>query len=191
MDVRKILFKYRSYTPIPFILAALILAEPTRISFFVGFALVVAGESIRFWGVAYAGGKTRTTSSVGGSRLVTAGPFAHVRNPLYCGNFLLWIGFLIAGWAWMPWMALIGIAFFAFQYSCIVHLEEEYLSKTFGDTYEAYRRSVRRWIPALRGYRSPEQMLPDWKRALKAERNTFQAIAILFVLIFFRWRLFL
>ena len=155
-------------------------------SFFCSLILIAAGEALRFWGVAYAGCTTRTTSGVGAGRLVTDGPFAHVRNPLYCGNFLLWIGFVVAGWSWMPWMAVILVVFFAFQYSRIVHLEEEYLSATFGESYEAYRSSVPRWIPRLSDYRASEKTEPDWKRAFRSERNTLQTLAILLVLIVIR-----
>ena len=65
--------------------------------------------------------------SAGGSHLITDGPFALVRNPLYIGNFFLSFGVLIMSWAFMPWMIFIFIALFSMQYSAIVSLEENYL----------------------------------------------------------------
>ena len=189
MDIRKFIFKNRSYTPIPFLVAALVFAKPTRISVLTGILLMILGEGIRFWGVAYIGAVSRITSGAGSSRLLTDGPFAHVRNPLYCGNLLLWSGCLVASWAWMPWMAIILFLFFVFQYDRIVDLEEEYLSKKFGESYEAYRKAVPMWVPRLRGYRGPEKSDPDWKRALRSERDTFRAIFAVLALILLRWRL--
>ncbi|HEX9935118.1 MAG TPA: methyltransferase, partial [bacterium] len=129
MDFRLLFFKYRSYTPIPMILAVLILARPTMVSFFFGLGIVLLGEAVRFWGVLYAGSATRTTDRAGAGRLVTDGPFAHMRNPLYTGNFILSFGLLIMCWAWMPWMAVVFIFLFGLQYSHIVKLEEEFLLK--------------------------------------------------------------
>lgn len=189
MDLRKFFFRFRSYTPIPLIVAALVFARPSWTSILTGMVLMLIGEGIRFWGVAYAGSGTRVTTEASGSRLITNGPFAHIRNPLYCGNFLLWCGFLVASWAWMPWMALVLFLFFFFQYGRIVDFEEEYLSKKFGASYEAYRKAVPRWIPGLRGYKGPEKSDPNWKRALRSERDTLQAILAVLVLVFLRWRL--
>ena len=187
MDFRLLFFRYRSYTPVPLILAALILARPTWPSFGIGLLVMLLGETLRFWGVAYAGSATRTTGSAGGDRLVTDGPFAHVRNPLYLGNFFLSTGVVIMSWAWMPWMAFVFFPLFWIQYSFIVHLEEEYLSKRFGERYEDYCRHVRRWIPRFAAYPSPEKSTLNLRKTLKAERNTFQAIVAVCCFILLRW----
>jgi len=87
LDIRKFFFRYRSFTPIPLILIALVWARPSWGSLIGGALLVFLGESLRFWGVAYAGPATRTTKKVTCARLVTEGPYAYVRNPLYIGIF--------------------------------------------------------------------------------------------------------
>lgn len=187
--MRGLFFKYRSYTPIPLILAALILADPTWTSFFAGAVLMLAGEGVRFWGVAYAGSATRTTGRAGGDRLITDGPFGYVRNPLYVGNFLLSSGALIMSWAWMPWLTVVFIFLFTLQYRLIVNLEEEYLASHFGEAYKDYTSQVRRWIPKLKLYQSPEKSIPHYKKALRSERNTLQAIGLITFLILIRWHL--
>jgi protein-S-isoprenylcysteine O-methyltransferase Ste14 len=189
VDIRHIFFKYRSYTPIPLILIALILAKTSWQSFIVGMFFVFLGEGIRFWGVAYAGGATRTTKRASGNRLITNGPFGHVRNPLYLGNFLLSFGLVIIAWAWMPWMACLFISLFGIQYGFIVHLEEEYLSQQFGKQYTDYVKSVRRWIPRLNPYSGSETANPNYYKALRSERNTFQAIVAVCGLLIIRWQL--
>ena len=79
---REKLFTLRSYTPIPFLLVMIIFAQPTVMTMVSGIVLVAFGESMRFWGVAYAGSLTRVTGSVGAPEVIVAGPFAYVRNPL-------------------------------------------------------------------------------------------------------------
>src|SRR4030042_4519911 len=177
MAIRHFFFKYRSYTPIPLVIVALVFAVPSWVSFFTGFGMMLTGEWIRFRGVAYAGSATRTTGGAGGDRLITSGPFAYVRNPLYLGNFFLSSGVLVMSWALMPYMALFFFLLFALQYTLIVNLEEEYLAKRFGAEYEAYCSSVRRWIPRLIPYKGEETFSPNLKKALRSERNTFQSIA--------------
>ena len=87
------IFKYRSYTPIPFLILMFIYQWINVWSFILGFIVALTGEGLRLWGVCYAGSETRTTGSVGGTYLVVSGPFAYIRNPLYAGNILIYLGF--------------------------------------------------------------------------------------------------
>ena len=179
-DVRRLMFRYRSYTPIPFLLAMVWFARPTVISMVVGFAVVFIGEMIRFWGVSIVGAETRTTGTVGGSFLITSGPFAYVRNPLYAGNMLLYAGVGIMSMALFPWMLLVAVAWFYFQYYMIVTREEEYLAVTFGEDFASYCRNVRRFVPRLTPYRSPHPAPKsvDPSEGLASERRTLQAISL-------------
>src|SRR5258707_14385181 len=97
-------------------------ANPTAASLIAGFCVVMAGEFLRLWGVAIAGSETRTTGPVGGTFLITTGPFSYVRNPLYLGNMLMYAGAGVMANALMPWLPLAAAAWFAFQYTMIVSL---------------------------------------------------------------------
>jgi protein-S-isoprenylcysteine O-methyltransferase Ste14 len=189
MGVHAIAFKYRSYTPIPLALAVLILSHSTWTSFTAGMGLVLIGEALRFWGVLYAGSATRTTGEVGACRLVTDGPFAHMRNPLYTGNFIMSFGLLVMAWAWMPWMALVFVLLFWLQYTSIVNLEEEFLRRRFGEAYTAYCARVPRWFFRWKANPAAERSNPVFWKALKSERNTLQAIVAMVSLILIRWHL--
>jgi len=190
VDLHHFFFKNRSYTPVPLIIIILILAQPSWLSFLLGLAVALLGESIRFWGVAYAGSATRTTGRAGGARLITDGPFGLVRNPLYVGNFFLSLGVVIMCWAWMPWMVLVHSFLFSLQYYFIVRHEEEYLAHTFPE-YKEYRRQVHRWIPRLSPCQLTDQIRtqPNYPKALRSERNTLQAIVAVSALILIRWYL--
>jgi protein-S-isoprenylcysteine O-methyltransferase Ste14 len=187
MDFRQTLFKYRSYTPIPFLALLLFIAHPTILSFITGLVFVSLGEFFRIWGVSYAGSETRTTGPVGASVLVTSGPFNYVRNPLYLGNILMYTGFGIM--ANVPMLALVGFIYFFFQYTLIVSLEEEHLTKKFLDEYVRYFQSVPRFIPMFKKYTGVTHPQPqiDWGKGLKSERRTLQAVCLVIVLIIIVW----
>ena len=184
-DIRRLIFKYRSYTPIPFLLVMIWFAQPTVLSLVAGCAVVFTGELIRFWGVSIAGAETRTTGTVGGTFLITNGPFSYVRNPLYVGNMMLYAGVGIMSMALFPWMLLVAISWFYLQYYLIVTREEEYLAATFGGEFEEYRKNVRRFVPRLTPYMSarPAAKTVDPSEGLSSERRTLQAIGLVFALV--------
>lgn len=184
-DIRRIMFKYRSYTPIPFLIVMVAFARPTMLSLILGFLVTALGEAIRFWGVSIAGSETRTTGRVGGTYLVTNGPFAYVRNPLYLGNMLLYTGVGVMSLALFPWLAIVAAVWFYFQYYIIVTQEEEYLARTFGTDYDHYCKHVRRFIPRLTSYIAlkPEPKQSTLSEGFSSERRTLQAIGLVVALL--------
>ncbi len=189
MDLRDRLFTWRSYTPLPFVALMLVFANPTGTSLLIGGAIALCGEAMRFWGVAYAGSLTRVTGSVGAPALVVAGPFARVRNPLYIGNILLYVGVGIMSQALWPWLPIVAFVWFVFQYHMIVSREEEFLAKEFGEAYAEYRRNVPRFLVRLSPWQHPSQgaQLPSWSDGARSERRTFQAIALVMVILIAVW----
>ena len=181
MDIRQKVFEVRGYTPIPFVVLMLVYARPTPLSLVAGFCLALAGEAIRFWGVAVAGTETRTTGPVGGTHLFIDGPFAYVRNPLYVGNMMMYVGVGIMSNALMPYLVVLAYGFFLLQYTMIVTKEEEYLQRAFGDEYERYVKNVPRFIPRLRAYAGQHSFHrePDVARGLESERRTLQSFVAL------------
>lgn len=179
--IGKIFFKYRNgISPIVFIAIAL-LFRPRKLMGdarwdaamdLFGIAVVLAGQILRAAVIGFAyikrGGKD---AQVYAASLVQEGFFAHSRNPLYFGNFLMFLGmFLIlnspAGYA-------VGIPFFAFLYWTIVLAEEDYLRTKFGQTYEQYCRRVNRFVPDFRGLRKTlEGSRYDWRQLIRKEYGT-------------------
>ena len=98
------IFRWRGFLLIPVALAALWLGRPSPASFALGLAVALLGEALRVWAVGYAGATTRE-SELAAPRLVTAGPYAFVRNPLYVGNCITALGFWI-----MTFVLLAGLA---------------------------------------------------------------------------------
>ena len=187
--MKEFFFKYRGLTPIPFFALAIVYAQPTKDLFVFGLILIGFGELIRIWGVSYAGSATRTREVEAAPLLVTNGPFAYMRNPLYFGNMFIYSGFIIATGALLPYLLYIVILFFSIQYGLIISLEEKNLTKLFGEEYERYKLAVPRFYLRISPYPERTQIKPNLKKALVSEKTTFLAMSALLILFALRWYL--
>ena len=76
--------------------------------------------------------------------ILTTGPFAYSRNPLYLSLSTFHAAIAVA--ADNPWaLALLAPALVVIRYGVIAR-EERYLEAKFGDEYRAYKTRVRRWL---------------------------------------------
>ncbi|MGH7483206.1 MAG: methyltransferase family protein [Longimicrobiales bacterium] len=117
----------------------------------IGGAILVLGGSLALWCVvtfALAGRGTPAPFDPP-RRLVTSGPYAHVRNPMYLGAALALAGAAL----FYGSVALLGymLVFLIAAHVFVVNYEEPTLRRAFGDEYRAYCRRVRRWWPRLAG----------------------------------------
>ena len=181
-----ILFRNRGWLPILFLGIPLLArgnTEPSR--WVIGLLLIAVGEYFRLAGVAAAGTTTRRRSRTV-HNLVTHGVFSWSRNPLYNGNFLVWIGFaVISG---VMWFLPFAVLLFAAEYSLIVRYEEGVLESTFGRQYLDYKNTVPRWLP-----KKPAEPLHgelDWRGAWKSETSTFIQYAVLMLAFFLKEHVF-
>lgn len=76
--------------------------------------------------------------------LVTTGPFRFSRNPFYVGLIALMVGMSLAYALVWGLLLTVPVAWAIRRYTVLP--EEAYLADEFGDEYERYRSSVRRWI---------------------------------------------
>ena len=189
MDIRLKIFEMRSYTPIPFLLVMVIFAAPTVPTLVVGFAVALLGEAIRFWGVSIAGSETRTTDAVGATNLITDGPFGYVRNPLYVGNILMYVGCGVMSNALVPYLVLAAFVWFVIQYQLIVSREEEHLRTAFANEYAVYCKNVPRFIPRLTKYSGEHSFHREanFSRGLQSEMRTLQAFSAVIALIILKY----
>ena len=103
-----------------------------------GVALAIAGRH------AFKRARTAVLPFSEPSALVTTGPFAFTRNPMYVGLVLCLLG----------WAGLLGSlvpfavvpAFFALVHFRFVLREEPFMAERFGQEYTTYRGRVRRWL---------------------------------------------
>jgi protein-S-isoprenylcysteine O-methyltransferase Ste14 len=97
--------------------------------------LLIAGVIIWLWCVIL------ILTKIPRKQLITNGPYALVKHPLYTGVALLvfpWIGFLFNSWLGV----LIGIVMYVGS-RMFAPAEEAMLAKTFGARWENYRRKVK------------------------------------------------
>ena len=167
--IGSVLFRHRGWLPVPFLLVPLVAhGTPDAMNWLLGILLIVLGEAIRLAGVAAAGTVTRRRSRTV-QRLVTYGIFAWMRNPLYVGNFLIWVGFIVI--SDVLWFIPFAIALFALEYTLIVRYEEGVLESIFGAEYLAYKHRTSRWFP--RPPADDEDGEHHWGEAWRSETSTF------------------
>src|SRR5215471_15595768 len=181
-----VLFRNRSWLPVPFVLVALLApGRPTAANWFAGAVLIVLGEWIRLAGVAAAGTVTRRRSR-DVQRLVTYGIFGWTRNPLYVGNFFIWMGFVVI--SGVMWFLPVAILLFAVEYTLIVSYEEGVLESIFGAEYLRFKETTPRWFP--RPPKRRETGPHDWGEAWRSEISTFLQYGALVVAFLVKQRLF-
>jgi len=173
------LFRYRNgLFPIFYILLFLpgrqVFAD-YRLALAIGLSLALIGQFIRAAtiGLAYIvrGGKDR---QVYARNLVVEGIFAHCRNPLYVGNFLVLCGLGFA--ANSIWFFVVGLPLFAFAYAAIIAAEENYLRGRFNAEYDEYCARVNRFLPRLKGLGATlHSMEFKWRRLLVKEYGSAYA----------------
>jgi len=129
--VRARIFKGNTITPDPWLEG-------------IGLAIFTCGLALAVWARRYLGRNWGTPMSEKvDPELVTTGPYARVRHPIYSGMILAMVGTAVAvSWYWLIAVALLGGYF---VYSALV--EERYMTALFPDAYPAYKRSTKMLIP--------------------------------------------
>lgn len=117
--------------------------------YFVALSIAIVGQGYRTWAAGFVGTIARGRA-VQGEVLITAGPYAHVRNPMYLGILIIMAAFCLMSGLWFSPIIILGT--YAFVYSKVIPYEEGYLSEKFKAEYDNYRRLVPRLWPALRPY---------------------------------------
>lgn len=171
--IGNLLFRYRNGL-FPLVYGLLVLeSEPLmpnyRVAAVIGLLVSLFGQLLRAVtiGLEYItrGGRKR---QVYAEKLVQGGIFAHCRNPLYLGNFVIIVGVGIASNSSL--FLLVVVPFFAFAYWTIIAAEENYLRKKFGHDFDNYCARVNRLVPNIVGIRQTlSGMKFNWRRLLTAE----------------------
>ena len=137
-------------------------AHTTPRSFAIGAAIVLAGELVRIWANGVVGHmKVNRTDPAQGQpkigHLITSGPYAFIRHPLYFGSLLIGLGMLVI--AGNLWIGLLAPAVFFLIYRSKMAEEEETLAHEWPAEYAAYRRAVPRWWPTSHAARAAAAMV--------------------------------
>ncbi len=184
----RVLFKFRSVTPLPVVALLVWLLWRSRgvpgpggplvdeLLDLVGVGLGILGEALRFYVTGWVpDGTSGQNDRLEATVLNTRGPYAWVRNPLYLANLLLVLGLLCV--ANDPSVYLVGLGFFFGEYFFIIRAEEDFLRGRFVHAFDDYCAKVPRWLPRLSAAFTGalRDGSFDWRRALKKEHNPSMA----------------
>ncbi len=111
--------------------------------------------------------------------LNTTGLYSLVRNPLYLGNYLMWLGIsMLTG---NLWFVLIFSLVFWIYYERIVFAEEQFLRVKFGAEYLTWSKHTSPFLPVHLNYVKPT--IPfSWKKVLRREKNGLFGLFVVFLL---------
>ena len=77
-------------------------------------------------------------------RIVDSGPYRWMRNPMYLGHIVFFIGLALV---LRSWVAAAVLGFHLVWFDLRARGDERHLAALFGDPYRDYCRRVKRWIP--------------------------------------------
>lgn len=159
--------------PLGFLLGAayLVLAPgiTTPLTLIVGGAIAAVGVLIRAWA---SGHITKN------ERLAVSGPYAHTRNPLYFGSFMIGAGFAVAAhWG----LLLVVIAFWALVYAPTMQRERANISGRFPEAYSQYAANVPAFVPRVTRWKGSPDDQDRFSFALYMKHGEWKA-ALTYVL---------
>ena len=180
VEIGEKLFQWRDYIAIPILMVILLAANASARTATVGTLLILIGQAIRLYTVSFLGaeGAARDGQT---EQIISHGPFAIVRNPLYVGNLTIILGVLI--YAGAPILGFLALVYFLFQYHCIVKYEESLLLAKFGDEYVRYMERVPAWIPAKMPVQEDFPVPPSFMTAIRAEQKSMITIGVVLFLL--------
>lgn len=141
----------------------------------------LCGLGIRVATIGYTprGTSGRNTEKQDAETLNTAGLYSVVRNPLYLGNFVMYLGIALLTGVW--WLVLIYVLVFWLYYERIIFAEESFLRRQFGQEYLDWAAVTPVIVPRLKGYRRPPLSF-SLKNVLRREYNGFFALVLIMAL---------
>jgi protein-S-isoprenylcysteine O-methyltransferase Ste14 len=161
----------RVRVPAGLVLAPLLViaARPSPRTLVVGAVIAAVGLWVRAW----ASGYLRKNLE-----LTVAGPYAHTRNPLYLGTFVMGGGIALASGAW--WFAAVYVVAYLLIYVPVMIAEAETLNQLFAGEYPDYSRRVPLFFPRATPYRRADSRAAGGRRftwAQYAKHREYRAIA--------------
>jgi len=140
------------------------------------------GLGIRAITIGYTPRKTsgRNTKRQIAESLNVTGIYSVVRNPLYLGNFFMYLGVVLFFHLW--WLVIIYMLAFWLYYERIIFAEEEFLRKKFMKQYLEWANKTPAFFPNFKHYQAPKLSF-SIRNVLRREYNGFFAVILLMFLL--------
>lgn len=118
---------------------------PSPAGFWLGSAVTAAGLLFAVWARRHIGANWSGTVTVKqGHELITTGPYAVVRHPIYTGLITAFLGCALA---LGQWRGLLATAIVTLALWRKLRHEERWMQQEFGEAYRSYRARVRALLP--------------------------------------------
>ncbi len=116
-----------------------------------GMIIMLPSLGLYIWGLRTLGQNFNASSGFGvrlrdTHQLITTGPFAYLRHPMYLAVIVVSWGGLLLYRTWT--MLMMAVIMFGLLYRG--HKEEEALAQAFGRDWVEYKRAVPGWLPRLK-----------------------------------------
>ena len=157
--INKSPFRFLLRIPVPWVfvlsyLAGVVIEYATRPHSFAkkvpwlsmsGAVVLVIGAAIAAWGwLTFRKARTTTVPGETSSQFVTWGPYRFMRNPMYVGLAVAYVGeALILRQIWPVLLLPLVIAYVNWV---VIPVEESKLTEVFGAEYTRYKTRTRRWL---------------------------------------------
>ena len=138
-NVVEIFIKWRSSVGIVCMMAVLYFAHPVAQSIFIGFFFIIAGMFFRAWSSGFI---------LKDEELATKGPYSLTRNPLYFGNFVMGLGFAVAGNNIYTY--LIFFLYYLLFFPFLMVIEHRRMKKKFGAAYDKWAKKSHSFFPKIK-----------------------------------------
>ena len=143
-----------------------------------GLTIVLFGQYVRISARGYKSARHFDTSV-----LVTDGPYAFVRHPMYLGSFLIGLGIVIL--LLKLWLVPFYLVFFLLWYRPQIHNEEQWLLRKFGQEYIDYCETTPCFFPRMSklfGFKA-KTYIPIKLAWVKKEWNTILVWSLVVVIV--------
>jgi protein-S-isoprenylcysteine O-methyltransferase Ste14 len=115
--------------------------------FATGFALEIAGTAFALWArLALGGNWSGRPSLMAGHELITSGPYAVARHPIYTGLIFAVVG---TAMAIGEWRCVVAVGVILLTFLIKMRYEERLMMEAFPEKYPAYRQRVRALVPGV------------------------------------------
>lgn len=110
-----------------------------------GVLLVVCALSLDIWAsLTFRRAQTTILPHQASAALVTDGPFAYSRNPIYLGNLLILFG--VGLFFSSTWHIVLILPLALAIFHLAIRREEAHLASRFSEAWTDYSKTVRRWL---------------------------------------------
>lgn len=189
VSIGNFLFKYRTFTPMPLIAAIFVWGTPGNgnllgVNEIAAAIIAFMGEMVRVFAVGYSyEGTSGRENYLRAESLNSKGIYSLMRNPLYVGNMLIYIGVMM--FFGDSSMLMVCTAILCVQYYYIIGAEENFLKGIYGESYSEYCKRVNPVLP-LSSYEPPSHQFSVLKVFKKENDSVFNVIAMFVIIGVFR-----